>query len=121
MIHFDESRHCSMTTFVYAYVDQYIRNQKRDDLKYKSIETDNLLVEQSYTEDLDLRMLVEELLDNLNEVERKVIVQKWFENKTLVEIAENIGMSKAWVGQINKRAMNKMREMLPEHSSEVFA
>lgn len=121
MIHFDQRYHCSMTTFVYAYVEQHVRNQKRDDLKARSVETDSLPIERSYTEDLDLKILVEELLDKLSDIEREVVRQKWFENQTLEEIAENIGMSRARVGQISQRAMSKMKDMLPDNLSEVLA
>ena len=46
----------------------------------------------------------------LNEREHKIIMMRFFENKTQMEIAQEIGISQAQVSRIEKGALERMRK-----------
>ena len=45
----------------------------------------------------------------LNDRERSIIIKRFFENKTQMDIASEIGISQAQVSRIEKGALEKMR------------
>jgi len=54
-------------------------------------------------------MLVEQLLDELGEEERSLIVMRYFENKTQVEVARILGTNQVQVSRMEKKILHRMR------------
>lgn len=64
--------------------------------------------EDKWVEDLSL----EEAMDHLSERERYIIRLRFFEGKTQMEVAEDIGISQAQVSRLEKHALRVMRQYL---------
>lgn len=60
------------------------------------------------------RVLVQELLTLLDERERKIIILRYFKQKTQSEIAKQLGISQVQVSRIEKKVLTAMRERLSE-------
>lgn len=58
------------------------------------------------------RLALEELLEELEEKERRIIVMRYFEDKTQTEIARLLDISQVQVSRIEKRVLTKMREQM---------
>lgn len=58
------------------------------------------------------RLALEELLEELEEKERRIIVMRYFEDKTQTEIARLLNISQVQVSRIEKRVLTKMREQM---------
>lgn len=56
------------------------------------------------------RIVLREALAKLGERERKIIHMRFYEDKTQMEIAEEIGISQAQVSRLEKAALEKMRK-----------
>lgn len=56
------------------------------------------------------RLYVRELLERLDERERKVILLRFFSDRTQSEIAAEIGVSQVQVSRIITRVMEKLKE-----------
>ncbi len=56
------------------------------------------------------RLLVRELLENLGEREKKIIILRYFKQKTQSQIAEMLGISQVQVSRIEKKVIAAMRE-----------
>lgn len=56
------------------------------------------------------RMLLEQLLGELNDEERKLIQMRYFQNKTQVEVARLAGISQVQVSRLEKKILRRMRE-----------
>ena len=50
------------------------------------------------------------IIDNLNERERKIIIMRYFRDKTQNEIAENLGVSQVQVSRLENKIIEKIRE-----------
>ncbi len=57
-------------------------------------------------------MLVEELLEELSESERKLIDLRYFQEKTQVAVAEELGISQVQVSRLEKKVLLRMRSRL---------
>ena len=55
-------------------------------------------------------MLMEQLLAELAENERRLIEMRYFENKTQTEVAKQLGVSQVQVSRLEKKILLKMRE-----------
>ena len=64
--------------------------------------------EENWVEDIVLK----EALDGLNERERKIIDMRFFNGKTQMEIADEIGISQAQVSRLEKNAIKSMRNYI---------
>lgn len=64
------------------------------------------------TEKLLNHMLVEQLLESLEENERKLIKLRYFEEKTQVEVAKRMGVSQVQVSRLEKKILKRMRERI---------
>lgn len=49
-------------------------------------------------------------MDKLNEKERRILSMRFFEDKTQMEIANEIGISQAQVSRLEKNALNSMKK-----------
>ncbi|MEE1243222.1 SigF/SigG family RNA polymerase sporulation sigma factor [Frisingicoccus sp.] len=65
----------------------------------------------SHGELLD-RLLIEELLDNLDAKERELIILRYYCNETQSRIAEYLGVSQVQVSRMEKRVLRLMREIM---------
>lgn len=57
-------------------------------------------------------MLLEQLIGELGEEERTLIHLRYFQGKTQVEVAKNLGISQVQVSRMEKRILIRMREKL---------
>lgn len=57
-------------------------------------------------------MLLEQLMQELNEEERKLITLRYFQDKTQVEVAKNLGISQVQVSRMEKKILIRMREKI---------
>ena len=55
---------------------------------------------------------IKEALDKLNERERHILTLRFFEGKTQMEVAEEIGISQAQVSRLEKAALQLMRKYM---------
>ncbi len=58
------------------------------------------------------RMLIRELLNNFGEREQKIIVLRYFKQKTQSQIAALLGISQVQVSRIEKKVLSTMREQV---------
>ncbi len=76
---------------------------------------DQLKSEKNDAETLTDKLAVIQALEKLSEKERNIIKRRFFDNKTQVELAEEIGVSQAQISRIEKTALERMkRRMLKE-------
>lgn len=58
------------------------------------------------------QLVVEELMGQLEDTEKKIIKLRYFENRTQTEIAKEIGISQVQVSRMEKKILLKMRQRL---------
>lgn len=79
---------------------------------------DKIAAVEDENETLLNQIVVKEIMNNLEEVEQKIIRLRYFENKTQTEIAKEIGISQVQVSRMEKRILLKMRKNLEQDSKE---
>ena len=57
-------------------------------------------------------MLLEQLLAELSEMERKLIELRYFGDKTQVQVAKELGISQVQVSRLEKRILLRMRSQV---------
>lgn len=65
-----------------------------------------------YENDIVNKLLVHDILEMVDERERKIIILRYFKQKTQSQIAEMIGISQVQVSRIEKKVLEIMREKL---------
>lgn len=73
---------------------------------------DKLPEKKDANENLLNHMLLEQLMGELKEEERKLIILRYFQDKTQVEVAKRLGISQVQVSRMEKRILVRMRESL---------
>lgn len=73
---------------------------------------DRLPDEREDQEQLMNQMVLGQLLQELDEKERKIIVQRYFENQTQSQVAATLHISQVQVSRLEKKILMKMREYL---------
>ncbi len=73
---------------------------------------DRLPDEREETEQLLNRMVLQQLLGQLEEKEREIIVRRYFENQTQSQIAADFRISQVQVSRLEKKILRRMREYL---------
>lgn len=58
------------------------------------------------------QLALEELMSGLDEKEKRIIMMRYFEDKTQTEIAKIVGISQVQVSRIEKKVLLKMREQM---------
>ena len=58
------------------------------------------------------RIMIKQLLEALEEEERKIIILRYFQNKTQSEVAKVIGMSQVQVSRAEKKILNQMKKQI---------
>lgn len=56
------------------------------------------------------QMMVEQLLDTLADTERKLIMLRYYMDKTQVEVAKELGISQVQVSRLEKKILKRLRE-----------
>ncbi len=74
----------------------YIMDQVKD-----SKNTDELWIE---------KMAIENAMDKLNKKEKEIVVKRFFDGRTQMEVAEEIGISQAQVSRLEKNAMKNIKK-----------
>ncbi|ONI41402.1 RNA polymerase sigma-F factor [Candidatus Epulonipiscium fishelsonii] len=57
-------------------------------------------------------ILLNQIIDELDDIEKEIITCRYFEDRTQTEIASMLSISQVQVSRIEKRILKKMREML---------
>ena len=70
--------------------------------------SDKKHLEENWVEDISLK----EAIDKLEERERNIIERRYYEGKTQMEVAEEIGISQAQVSRLEKHALKFMKQFL---------
>jgi RNA polymerase sporulation-specific sigma factor len=73
---------------------------------------DKLTSEGDENEQLLNHILVEGLLEQLDDLEQKIIRLRYFENRTQTEIAGQVGISQVQVSRLEKRCLRKLRGLM---------
>ena len=73
---------------------------------------DKLTTEEDETDAVINNMLVEGLMKNLNETEQLIIQMRYFDNRTQMEIAKEVGVSQVQISRMEKKILMKMRQQL---------
>lgn len=73
---------------------------------------DRLQVESGKTEELLNRVMLEQLLLELPEEERRLIVMRYLQDRSQTEVARVMGVSQVQVSRLEKKILRRMREML---------
>ena len=71
-------------------------------------------VEQGHDEQEELlrRMLLEELLSSLEPRERRLIVLRFFYDRTQTQVAMELGMSQVQVSRLEKKILSALKEKM---------
>lgn len=56
------------------------------------------------------RLFVRQMLGQLNERERKIIIMRYFRGKTQSEVSKEVGVSQVQISRLEKKALQKMRD-----------
>lgn len=65
----------------------------------------DMLGNEGESEEILDKMLLETLLNHLDEKERKLIILRFFENRTQVQVADVLGMSQVQVSRMEKKSV----------------
>lgn len=71
---------------------------------------DKLSVLKDDKEEILNHMLLKQLLDNLEEKDRKLITLRYFQEKTQMEVAKELGISQVQVSRLEKKILIRMRQ-----------
>ena len=77
----------------------------------KEIMLMDTLSDDSCEEDIVNKVMVDELLKNLSERERQILVLRYFKGKTQSNIAHEVGVSQVQVSRIEKKVIDRLREI----------
>lgn len=68
---------------------------------------DNKNTDENWTED----MTIKQAMSKLNDREKMIILKRFFDGRTQMEVAEEIGISQAQVSRLEKTALDRMKKM----------
>ena len=92
-------------------VDSIDRTVRQSDGSEISL-LDRLQVENTRTEDLLNRVMLEQLLAALTEKERRLIIMRYLQDCSQTEVARMMGVSQVQVSRLEKKILKQMRERL---------
>jgi RNA polymerase sporulation-specific sigma factor len=64
------------------------------------------------------RLMVEMALGRLDELERSIIIRRYFEDKTQTETARTLGISQVQVSRLEKKTLNILRKIINEPDAD---
>ncbi len=70
----------------------------------------DMLGREGESEEVVNRLLLEKLLNELDEREKSLIRLRYFENRTQMQVAGDLGMSQVQVSRLEKKALLRMRQ-----------
>lgn len=70
---------------------------------------DKLDLEDDYNEEIVNRETLKKLMEELGELERRIIIERYFCDKTQTEIAKELGISQVQVSRIEKKTLIQMK------------
>ncbi len=73
---------------------------------------DRLPEKKNFHDEVVDTMVVHELIDELSENDKKLIIMRYFEERTQTDIAEKLGISQVQVSRLEKRILQSMREKI---------
>lgn len=73
---------------------------------------DKLVEKKDYHRELLDHLLIEELIENLNDREKELIILRYYCNETQSKIAEYFGVSQVQVSRMEKRVLKQLREKI---------
>lgn len=71
----------------------------------------DMLGKEGESEEIENRLLLEKLLSELDERERKLIRLRYFENRTQMQVAGDLGMSQVQVSRLEKKVLLRLRQV----------
>ncbi|MDE7416382.1 MAG: SigB/SigF/SigG family RNA polymerase sigma factor [Lachnospiraceae bacterium] len=71
----------------------------------------DMLGKEGESEEIVNKLLLEKLLNELDEKERSLIRLRYFENKTQMQVAGDLGMSQVQVSRLEKKVLLRMRQV----------
>lgn len=80
---------------------------------YASLDTND----SGFSAEKDLQISIESAMRMLNEQEKIIIQETYFEDKTIRQISKDIGISKSNVGRIKLHALEKMKKYFDENGT----
>lgn len=87
--------------------------EKNDDMSDRSQSLiDKLAADEDKSDDLLSKIMLKELIQELPEREKKIIVYRYFRDKTQSEIAKILGVSQVQVSRLETKILEKLREKL---------
>ena len=72
---------------------------------------DRLSTEKNEQEMLMDHLFLEQLLNSLEERDRKLIILRYYENKTQTQVSEILGISQVPVSRLEKKILRQMKEL----------
>ena len=70
----------------------------------------DMLGSEGESEEIVNRLLLENLINRLDEREKTLIKLRYFENKTQVQVAGDLGMSQVQVSRMEKKVLLRLRQ-----------
>lgn len=120
---YDSSR-ASFSTWLYTIVNNKLKNYYRDRRIYTDID-DCCETVSSFEEEIlaaeyikEMRNKLADALESLNEVQRNIVILKYFKNKNSVEISNILGITAVNVRVNLSRAIAKLKEYFIERNIE---
>jgi len=86
------------------------KQQFTDGLNFEQLNGDNYVGNRDALEEFEFRETIQVLMERLNPLERQVIEGRFYEGKTQKEIGIEIGITNTRVGQIEAKALYKMKK-----------
>ena len=74
--------------------------------------SDLIGVEEKYFDKIESNDFFKRAMENLDEVEKTVLIDRYFNKKTQVVIAQELNISKMTVSRIEKKVLEKMKKEL---------
>lgn len=85
---------------------------KCDDEKESGLELIDKIADKSNEDDLIEKIELDTVLNGLNERERKIMVLRFYRDKTQTEVAQTLGVSQVQVSRLESKIIEKMRKKL---------
>ena len=85
---------------------------KCDDEKESGLELIDKLADKANEDDLIEKIELDTVLNGLNERERKIMVLRFYRDKTQTEVAQTLGVSQVQISRLESKIIEKMRKKL---------
>lgn len=89
-----------------------IYSSPNEDNKNGKALVEKLECKRNYEEEIVNRMLVQKLISEFEEREKKIIILRYFKHKTQSQIADLLGISQVQVSRLEKKILGRMREKI---------